>query len=299
MPLPTMPLLDTIRQGQAALASPSGPQAAQLGLQPTAGERTEQVQQLAGVAATGKETTPGSGGMARLSAIGEKLASLNTTMQAASVQAAGTLQATAQGQQAAAQQDAFGQQANLLTQKRSELRTEFTDKLSGMMQQSAEQIQQLTIADNRSKAEQMGAMLRLSNDEYVTKLNDEATRSRLDSSAQFRMTLASTVFDQEVDLLGSNLQFRNILQQDHRDAIKSIENMDLQFAMAMAASQNRSAAGTQMWSGAGTAAGTAAGAYATRDKTQVEPATAAPAESQGTTTEGVDTGTGASTEGLS
>jgi len=256
MPLPNMPILDAVKQGSAALAAPVA--GGTPGLAPTAGEKTEQVAGLAAAAQSGKEQTAGAGGVARLSAIGEKLASLNTTIQANALQTQGTLQATAQGQQAAATQQQYQGQVNLMTQQRISMRTDFNNKLNGMLQQSAEQLQSLTIQDNRSRAEQMGTMLRLSNDEYVTKLNDQATRDRLTDAASFKMALATTVFDQETALFSNNLAFRNMLQQDHRNAVDAVASMDLDFAMSMATTQNKSAAANQMWSGVGTAGGTAA-----------------------------------------
>lgn len=263
MPLPTMPLLDQVKQGSASLASTSGPMASQTGLQTTGGENTAQVQKLTSAAQTGKELGPTAGGGAGLSAIGEKLAALNTRMQASAIQEGGLEQSTAQQQQAAAQQQSFTQQADLISQKRLDMRADFNNKLNGMVQQSQEQLQSLTQQDNRSKAEQMGTLMRLSSDQYVTKLNDAATRARLADASQFKVTLAATVFDQESDLLGSNLQFRNILQQDHRAAVASVANMDLDFAMALATAQNKSAAGTQMWSGIGSVGGAAASAGVT------------------------------------
>jgi hypothetical protein len=283
MPLPNMPLLDAVKQGSQSLVSPAGPNASALGLQPSAGETGAQVQQLTATAQTGKDLSTSSGGQARLSSIGEKLASLNTSMSAAALSAQGTAQSAAQMQQSAATDQQFKQQAAQLNQKTLDMRADFTNKLDGMMQQSAEQLQSLTLQDQRSKAEQMGTMMRLASDQYVTKLNDAATRARLNNEASFKATLASTVFDQETALFGSNLQFRNMLQQEHRQAIASVANMDLDFAMSMATAENKSAAGTQMWSGIGSVAGTAGEAYANSAKTpapqQAAPAQGAPASS--------------------
>src|ERR1019366_7025118 len=190
-----MPLLDAVKQGSASLASPNGPQAAQMGLQPTTGEQTAAVQKAVSVGQTGKDLSSTAGGVAGLSSIAERLASMNTVGQAAALSQQGALQSEAQIQQADAQQQQFAQQAGMLTQQRLDMRASFTDKLNGMLQQSAEQINSLSLADNRSRAEQMGVMMRLSSDQYVTQLTQTATRARLNDAATFQTTLAETVFD--------------------------------------------------------------------------------------------------------
>lgn len=260
----TMPLLDAVKAGSAALATPSAGGPGQLsspvaaGI--TAGENTEQAAKLVGTAQTGKEFAPGASGMARLSAVGERIAAMSTLMSGQALQQQGALQSAAQAQQAAATQQQFAQQTAQLDQKTLDMRVDFTNKLNGVVQQSEEELQHLTLADNRSKAEQVGTMLRLSNDQYMTALNDRASRARLDNAASFKASLASTVFAQETQLLGNNLQFRNILQQSHRDALDSIASMDLDFALGMATAQWKGEAGAQMWSGVGTAGSVLAGA---------------------------------------
>src|ERR1019366_1782500 len=78
-----MPLLDAVKQGSASLASPNGPQAAQMGLQPTTGEQTAAVQKAVSVGQTGKDLSSTAGGVAGLRSIAERLASMNTVGQAA------------------------------------------------------------------------------------------------------------------------------------------------------------------------------------------------------------------------
>ena len=262
----TMPLLQTVKQNAAALTDANNPLAAQAGLQPTGGTSTQQTANLMGVAQTGKEQAPAIGGQAKLSALGEKLANVNTLMTAGALQQAGTLQSTAQIQQAEAQQQQFQGQANQISQEHLNAVETYNNQVAGMLQQESDQIQQMTLSDDKSKVEQMGLMLRLGNQSYIDQLNSQATKSRLNDKAAFQQALNQSVFAQETNLLGSSLEFRNYLAADQRATTQALANMDINFALQVATVENKAAATTTMWNGIGTLAGAgvsgAAGAYA-------------------------------------
>lgn len=255
-----MSLLDTVKNNAATLASPLGAAAPQT---PPTGQ-TGEIQALTATAATGKEQAP-STGTARLSNIGERLATLQSNLQLGQVQKQGLLQSEAQQQQAEAQQQSFQASANLMTQQRVSQQQDAHNKLLGMLQQSQEQMQQLSLQDQRGRAEQMGFLLRLSSDKYITKLQDEATRARLDNAVQMRYQTQRAVFDEEQDMFTQNLQFRNILSQQHRDAVKALADIDLDFAIQVAQTEAKSANISGTWSGVGGLGTAGAQAYEKAD----------------------------------
>lgn len=255
-----MPLLQTVKQNSAAMTDASNPLASQTGMAPTGGSQTQQTAELMGVAQTGKDQGPAVGGQAKLSALGERLANVNTLMSASALQQAGTMQSEAQQQQAEAQQQQFQGQTAQLNQEHINAVEQYNNQVAGILQGGVEQLRQMTLADDKSKVEQLGLMLRLGNDKYVDQLNQKAAVARIDNEASFKLALNQSVFAQESNLFGSSLQFRNYLQADERQSVAQLAQMDLDFALQVATADNKAAAAQTMWSGIGTIAGTAASA---------------------------------------
>ena len=248
-------LLDTVKQNTSALASPTGPQAAATGLQPTGGESTAAIQSLTSVAQTGKDLGPSTGGgQARLSALGEKLAAVNTLAGAQTIQQQGAIQNTALSQQSEAQQQQYVGQVQEVTQQRVAAQQSFNDKTQDLLTQHQGQMSKLESQDMRSRTEQMGFMMRLSNDKYVTQLHDESTRSRLDEGTNFQEALTRTVFAQESDMFNSDLTFRNLMRADQRTFTQQMGDIDIDWALRFAQADNKAAATTMMWSGIGSLA---------------------------------------------
>ena len=257
-----MSLLNTVSKNASAMATPGSAQGAALGGGPTGGENTAQVQALTATAATGKEATQGIGGNPKLSSLSEKLAGMNNLLNMQQLQQQGTMQSTAQAQQAQAQMQQFTQASGTMDIQRANAMQDWSNQASAIMTNQADEIKKMGLADDKSRAEQLGLMLRLSNEKYVTQLNDTAAKARADTTQGFQIALKNSVFAQETDLLNTNLQFRNFMNQDHREAVKGLASMDLGFAMAIAAADNKAAAAGMMWSGAGQVASAGAQAYA-------------------------------------
>lgn len=257
-------LLNTVKQNAPLLANPNAPQAQQTGLAPTAGEQTEQAQGLMATAQTGKALQPGTG-QARLSSIGEKLASMNTLMGAQQVTQQAGLQSMAQEQQGAfAQQQQQGALATI-SQQRLDMTQDFNNKIKGMMQDQSQNLATLDVSKDKSRVEQMGFMLRLGNEEYINKLQTEGAKARLDSKASFDDALNRTVFADETSMLNNNLQFRSMMGADQRQFNQDLSTIDLDFSLQMAQAENKAASSQMMWSGIGTAAGSLAGSTKVRN----------------------------------
>lgn len=253
------PLLDAVKQGTAGMAAPGTPTAAP-GLQPTGGTQTEQLAGLTATAQTGKAVQPQQGGTSRLSALGEKLANVQTLMGAQAIQQQGILQNTAQAQQEQIQQQQYVAQATQVSQQRLDAQQTFNNKIKGMFQDQNNSLANLHMQDDKSRAEQMGVMLRLGSERYVTQLSDAASKARLDSSANFQAALTASVFSDETALMSTSLQFRNYAAADARAATAQLANMDLDYALQVAQTENKAASGQAMWSGVGSL--TSAGALA-------------------------------------
>ena len=265
-------LLNTVKAGSAALTNPLAPGAPSglaSALAPTTGEQTEQAAALTATAQTGKELGPATGGQARLSAVGEKLASMNTIMQAQSLQRQAGIQQTGLEQQEAAQQQDQVNQLAQVSQQRVAMNEDFTNKVAGILQDTNNQLANITQADDKSRAEQTGFMLRLSNTKYTDQLQNEATKSRLDNQVVFNEAMQKSIFTDETNLFSSSLEFRSMLSADQRSATAQMANINLDFAIQMSQTEAKGANITSMWSGVGTAIGagaSGAAAYATKSQ---------------------------------
>jgi len=246
-----MSLLNTIKQNSQNMTNASTQQGQALGFGPTGGTNTQQLAALTGTAATGKASGPGVGVGAKMSSLSEKLAGVNNLTSAANLGAQGAMQSTAQAQQAQAQAQQTSAASAALTQQRVDMMASFNDSVNSILQSKADEIANMTVADDKARVEQVGLMLRLSNEKYVTTLNDTAAKSRADTAAGFQQAIQTSIFADETDLMSSNLQFRNYMSQQGRDATATLASMDLGFAMSIAAAQNKGASMTAAWSGLG------------------------------------------------
>lgn len=248
-----MPLLDTVKQNSAAMSSATSASAQQAGLGATGGAGTQQLASLMGTAQSGKEATPAIGGQAQMSAVAERLAGMNTLMAANQVQQGSVMQSEAQIQQAQAQQQQYAGQLATLSQEKLNAQQQYQNQVSGMLQQASDQFQSMVNSDNKSRVEQMGTLLRLGNEQYIQQLNTKATEANLQNQAAFQNALNTSVFANETDLLGQSLTFRNYMAADQRQSTSILAGMDLNFAIQVAMTENKSAGATMMWSGIGTA----------------------------------------------
>jgi hypothetical protein len=262
-------LLDTVKQNSSALAAPtpaSNPLLSATGLQPTVGEATQGTAQIAAVGQTGKSLDQAAGLNTRLSSLGERLASVQALNQAKDVAKEAQLQGVSLDQQQDALAQQFNQQNIQISENRIEAQEKFNIQMKGMMFEYTNNLKSLNLQKDKSRMEQVGFMLRLGSQEYQDKLQLEGRKARLDSSVAFGEELQRTIFSQELDLFSDSLEFRNYMMADARESQKQLADMDIEFAMQVAMSDNKAASGQMMWSGVGTALG-AGLSYAAANKT--------------------------------
>lgn len=124
--------------------------------------------------------------------------------------------------------------------------------------------QQLDFTKQKARMEQLGVNLRLSNQKYMDELQDNGRRARLDNAVRFKEELTKTIFADETELLNNDLSFRALLRADDRQFQDAMAQMDLDYALQLAAAENKQANQQAMWQGIGglTQAGIAGyGAY--------------------------------------
>ena len=250
-------LLDTVKQNSSALsaATPaSNPLLSATGLQPTGGENTQGTANLLAVGQTGKDVGL-SGQTPQMSSLSERIASLQTMNQAKEVTQQAQLQGVSLDQQHDQMQQEFSQANTQLNENQVAANEQFNQQLKGMLFEQENQLKSLNLSKDKARMEQMGFMLRLGNTQYVDQLQNEGKKARLDNSVSFNENLQRSIFADEMDLFSNSLEFRNYMYADARDAQKQLADLDIDFAMQVAMSDNKAANSQMTWSGFGNLAG--------------------------------------------
>lgn len=234
-------LLEALRTSLSAPAGPA-PTPAPLG-------QTASIQKLAS-AKSGKAqpmaaSAPATSSLAEQVAERTSAAGMSQLQQAGATEAAG-LQQAEQGQQQEA--DIQGKQ---LDSKQLDMSEQLSRQAAAILADYYNNKSTLDLNKQKARAENLGFNLRLSNDKYIHQLADQGRRSRLMNASAFQEALSRTIFDDELGLFQSDMQFRSMLRADDRQFQEQLGGIDLDFALSMAAQDTKQANQTMMWQGIG------------------------------------------------
>lgn len=243
-------LLDAINKN----LKPSTPaqQAPQLG-------ETEQVRRLVR-AKSGKAVGPSSG--PAQSSLGERVVAGQTRLGQQQLASQAKLIGEQQGQQAADIAQREQQQATQFEQQREQQKADYSRQADSILNQYTQGNKQLSTQKDLANIEQAGAALRLSNQQYIDRLQTEGQRARLDNDVNFKTQMAQNVFSDAEDLLSNQLAFKAIMDADDREFRNQIAQIDAATALDMARSEIEATKAGNIWTGVGNLAQTAISAYA-------------------------------------
>lgn len=212
-------LLENVRRGLES--APATPQ--QIGAQ-------AQVQELTR-ATTGKSV--GSGTTPALSTQQQSMAAQQTQQQQRQLQ---QQQQEAAGQLGAAERqvDVQQRQAKLrLSEKEIQVREQAYQRLGNLLDEMAKGKDKLELGKLKAQTEQAGFLYRLNSEKYVTKLQIEGRKARLDNELQFKEALTRAIFKEERTLLQENLEFQSLIAATGRDYKEKLEMMSVEQAMEL------------------------------------------------------------------
>lgn len=191
--------------------------------------QSEQVRQLQR-AATGRlaaETGPTTVSLA------EQVAASAAEQQRQEDVLAGKVQAEQLTMQEKAQQEQFRQQNVELDEKALNARLDLQNKTSNLLQDYSQRSGEIEMRQESAKTQYLTTLMRLSNDDYLDRLETEAAASRLQDQSAFEWELAQSIFDEEVSLLKSDLAFRSALAADDRIFKEYLNEMELSTALEL------------------------------------------------------------------
>lgn len=216
-----MALLDDVKKSLT-----SGFQVPQFGQS----ERLKELQ----TGAAGREVMGGEGGPQQGS-LAETVAAAAAKQQQQEDVLQGQMAAAGLEQQAQQQKQEFEQRGAQLDEQTLNIRQQMQNKTQEILQDFVQRRDELDMKQNTSRLQFALASMRLSNDDYLDKLEAEASRSRLEDQAAFEWELTQSVMKDEMDLFKNDLTFKAAMNADERTFKEYIAEMDIDQAIQLAA----------------------------------------------------------------
>lgn len=253
-----MAFLDNIQKNlmQGGKAAQQG-----AGLGQSLSSSPQALQRLASQVQTGKAGTGQAAGDAELSNIQQQLAEQQTAAAAEQLQQEGTMAATELGQQQEAAEMQVSQQEFETQERKLNLTQQYQQTLSNMITDYEQNFAKLDVKKQQAKLEQIGFLMRLADEKYMTQLQLNGKRARLENEYVFKENLQRAIFQDELDLLSDNLTFRRLLNMDDREWKEQMQDLDIEFAIELAMAEAKSSTTQALFSGIGTLASTGGQAY--------------------------------------
>ena len=215
-------LLETLKKNLGGVGASTAPIA----------DETGQVQQL--LAAKKGIVGPASALGPRGLNVAEAAARGQTQQQLQQVGQDAGLQATAIGQAAASQEQEQSQQEQRLEGQRAESNLRNKVETETVLRNLEQSKATLTEDQRQAGVEQVGAMLRFQNDDYIRNLQREGDRARLKDKVAFDEQLTESIFADNI--AGKKLFYANqeLFDASDRDFNKELAKIDITTALQMA-----------------------------------------------------------------
>lgn len=212
-------LLDTIKK---QLSTP--------GAAPQLGE-TEQARGLLRAKlgkAGGPETVPAQ------SNIGEQVAQQQTQLGLRDIASKGQIAGAQLGEQQADIEQRSAQQDSEQKQQMQQLQSGYAKQAQSILDELGAQAAGMDVNRRMAKMEQAGFAARLSNDQYLNKLQQQGKLQRLDDDRNFKYAAAEDIFADQQDLLKDDLRFKAMMDAGDREFNEALSQMSDDFALKMA-----------------------------------------------------------------
>lgn len=237
-------LFSQIQQGLAKLTQPVQPAGQILG-------QTEAVQRIS-QAASGKQTPGAMAGAAPARSIqGERQVVDQVRRGQEELAKQNQIQQLALAQQARSIEDEEQFKNKLLSEEQLAARDKYLTTQGRILNEYTNGQRSLDLNKDKSRLEQLGFSMRLSNDKYMQELDRQAKLANLSDAISFEEEMYRTIFADEEELLRSDLNFRAILAADQRQFQDELAQMNIDMALDLAKSENKALAQKQMWDGVG------------------------------------------------
>lgn len=194
-------------------------------------------------------------------AVGEMAAQAAVQPELAKLGQAAQLESTSLLQQAAGEAEEVQQRKQNIAAQRQQSQLQARIQSDAILRGLEQGRATLSEAQRRSGMEQVASQLRLSNDAYITNLEMEGARSRLQNKIDFDMQLKRDIMADNIALLEMQIGNKKIIDMSDDEFRKELAKIDINTAIAMQKENAKFSAQQQQIQALGQAGTTAIGAY--------------------------------------
>jgi len=201
--------------------------------------QSESLKQLQ-AATAGREVVGGEGGPQQGS-MAEMVAAAAAQQQQKEDVLQGQVAAAGLEQQAKEQEQQFRQKEAMLDEQALNSRQQMLNKTQEILQDFSQRREELDFREDSARVQYAMTSMRMSNDDYLDRLEAEAARSRLDDQTAFEWELTQSIFRDEFEIFKNDLSFRSAMNADERSFKEYIAEIDINQAIQLAAMQTEAA----------------------------------------------------------
>lgn len=201
--------------------------------------QSERIKELQ-AATAGRELVGGEGGPAQGS-LAETVAAAAAQQQQKEDVLQGQVAAAGLEQQAKEQEQQFQQRTAMLDEQALNSRQQMLNKTQEILQDFSQRRDELNFREDSARVQYAMTSMRMSNEDYLDRLEAEAARSRLDDQTAFEWELTQSIFKDEFELFKNDLSFRAAMNADERTFKEYIAEIDINQAIQLAAMQTEAA----------------------------------------------------------
>jgi len=132
------------------------------------------------------------------------------------------------------QQEQFRQQNKLIDERVLNARQDMQNKVSNILQEYSQRTGEIQMREDSAKTQFALGMMRMSNDDYLDRLETEGAAARLNETAAFEWELTQSIFKDELELLRNDLAFQASMNADERAFKEYLAEMDWETAIQLA-----------------------------------------------------------------
>lgn len=150
--------------------------------------------------------------------------------QTAEAQEKAKLAEAKQKQQEAEIANQLSEEALRIKEQALSTKQQFAAKANSLIQDLRQNMGRIDVQREEAKMKQLGFLLRLNNEKYVSRLQSEGARKRLTNMESFKDEVINTVFQNQLELADSDLRFKQLLRADERNFQRQAAEMDIDMA---------------------------------------------------------------------
>ena len=195
--------------------------------------QSERIKELQ-AATAGRELVGGEGGPAQGS-LAETVAAAAAQQQQKEDILQGQVAAAGLEQQAKEQEQQFQQRTAMLDEQALNSRQQMLNKTQEILQDFSQRRDELNFREDSARVQYAMTSMRMSNDDYLDRLEAEAARSRLDDQTAFDWELTQSIFKEEFEMFKNDLSFRAAMNAEEREFKEYLAEIDINQAIQLAA----------------------------------------------------------------